>query len=139
MALAEFLRETQAEVRAQVNDGATPYAETAFSEIVMDHMAEAGMACGEPVGCQYQGKSGNANLRLSGYAMSEAGDRLDLFVSLYDGVEEITPVPDAEVLHAAQQCLNSSSSAPRGNSPPSSTQQWRSTSSQPASTPTTPN
>lgn len=105
MALAEFLRETQAEVRAQVNEGVTPYAETAFSEIVMDHMAEAGMACGEPVGCQYQGKSGNANLRLSGYAMSEAGDRLDLFVSLYDGVEEITSVPDAEVLHAAQQCL----------------------------------
>lgn len=101
--LADFLRETQAEVRAQMNDG-SPYAEMVFSEVVMQHMAEIGMTF-EPVVCHFQGKVGNANLRLSGYAMSDDADQLDLFVSLYDGVDEPTPVPDADNLTALQQCL----------------------------------
>lgn len=101
--LADFLRETQAEVRAQTNDG-SPYAEMVFSEVVMQHMAEIGMTF-EPVVCHFQGKVGNANLRLSGYAMSDDADQLDLFVSLYDGVDEPTPVSDADNLTALQQCL----------------------------------
>lgn len=101
--LADFLRETQAEVRAQMNDG-SPYAEMVFSEVVMQHMAEIGMTF-EPVVCHFQGKVGNANLRLSGYAMSDDADQLDLFVSLYDGVDEPTFVPDSDNLTALQQCL----------------------------------
>jgi hypothetical protein len=42
MELLDFLRETQAEVREQVSGGA-PFAEMVFSEIVMQHMADAGM------------------------------------------------------------------------------------------------
>ena len=42
MELLDFLRETQAEVREQVSGGA-PFAEMVFSEIVMQHMAGAGM------------------------------------------------------------------------------------------------
>ena len=44
-------------------------------------------------------------LRLSGYSLSDEGDQLDLFVSLYDNVDVPTPVPDAETLTAAEQCL----------------------------------
>ncbi|XLZ69057.1 AIPR family protein [Massilia sp. SR12] len=101
--LAEFLRETQADVRAQMSEGA-PYAELVFSEVVMHHMAEVGMTF-EPVVCHFPGKVGNAILRLSGYAMSEDADQLDLFVSLYKGVDEPTPIPDADNLTALQQCL----------------------------------
>jgi hypothetical protein len=101
--LAEFLRETQADVRAAMSDGA-PYAEIIFSEIVMQHMSEIGMTF-EPVACYFQGKMGNANLRLSGYAMSDDADELDLFVSLYEGVDEPTNVPDSENLTALEQCL----------------------------------
>jgi hypothetical protein len=101
--LAEFLRDTQAEVRAGLNDG-VPYAEMIFSEIVMQHMAEIGMTF-EPVVCHFQGKMGNANLRLSGYAMSDDADQLDLFVSLYEGVDDPVPVSDSENLTALQQCL----------------------------------
>lgn len=104
MALEDFLRETQAEVRSAVNDGDTPYSEIAFSDIVMQHMAEIGMTF-EPVACAYQGKVSNAILRLSGYAMSDEGDQLDLFVSLYEGVAEVTAVSDTETLTAAMQCL----------------------------------
>ena len=103
MDLKGFLRETQAEVRAQMSDG-SPFEEMVFSEVVMEHMAEIGMTF-EPVVCHFQGRVGNANLRLSGYAMSDDADQLDLFVSLYEGVDEITPVPDAETKTAVEQCL----------------------------------
>jgi len=103
MQLGEFLRETQGEVRAQMNDG-SPYAELVFAEVVMQHMADIGMTF-EPVVCHYQGRVGNAVLRLTGYAMSDDADQLDLFVSLYEGVDELTPIPDSETKLAVEQCL----------------------------------
>jgi hypothetical protein len=103
MELIEFLRETQAEVRTQQSE-ATPAPDLAFSEIVMQHMAEIGMTF-EPVVCPHRSKIGNAVLRLSGYAMSDDADQLDLFVSLYEGVDELTPVPDADTKTAVEQCL----------------------------------
>lgn len=103
MELSDFLRETQAEVRGQMSEG-SPFAEMVFSEVVMQHMAEIGMTF-EPVVCHFQGRVGNAALRLSGYAMSDDADQLDLFVSLYDGVDEPTPVPDSETKTAVEQCI----------------------------------
>lgn len=103
MDLQDFLRETQTQVRTQMSDG-VPFAELAFSEIVMEHMADIGMTF-EPAPCHFQGKIGNANLRLSGYAISDDQDQLDLFVSLYEGVDEATPVPDSETKIAVEQCL----------------------------------
>ncbi|MFZ2208308.1 MAG: AIPR family protein [Porticoccaceae bacterium] len=103
MDLTDFLRDTQAEVRAQMGEG-SPFAELVFSEIVMQHMADIGMTF-EPVVCHFQGRVGNANLRLSGYAVSEEADQLDLFVSLYDGVDVPTSVPDADTKTAVEQCL----------------------------------
>jgi len=103
MELIEFLRETQAEVRSQQSE-ATPAPDLAFSEIVMQHMAEIGMTF-DPVVCPHRSKIGNAILRLSGYAMSDDADQLDLFVSLYEGVDELTPVPDADTKTAVEQCL----------------------------------
>jgi AIPR protein len=103
MDLSDFLRETRAQVRAQMSEG-SPFAELVFSEIVMQHMAEIGMTF-EPVACHFQGKIGNAVLRLSGYALSEEQDQLDLFVSLYEGVDAPTPVPDSDTKVAVEQCL----------------------------------
>ncbi len=104
MELVEFIRETQAEVRSQMSDGTALYAELVFAEIVMQHMAEIGMTF-EPVVCHYQSRVGNAALHLTGYAMSDDSDQLDLFVSLYEGVDEPTPVADSETKTAAEQCL----------------------------------
>lgn len=103
MNLPEFLRETQAAVRSQMRDGAL-YEELVFSGIVMDHMSDIGMTF-EPVECHFEGKVGNANLRLSGYSLSEENDQLDLFVSLYSNVDVPTPVPDSETKTAVEQCL----------------------------------
>ena len=103
MDLPDFLRETQAQVRAQMSEG-SPYAEIVFADIVMQHMAEIGMTF-EPSECHYPGKIGNRKFRLSGYALSDDQDQLDLFVCLYEGVDELTPVPDSETKVAVEQCL----------------------------------
>lgn len=109
MDLQEFLKETQTDVRAQVGDrmGSPgtdyPYPELVFAEIVAQHMSEIGMTF-EPVVCHYSAKVSNANLRLTGYAISDDCDQLDLFVSLYSGVDEITPIADTETKTAASQC-----------------------------------
>lgn len=103
MTLQEFLQETLAQVRAQMVDG-SPFEETVFSDIVMKHMSEVGMTH-EPVSCYYKGRVGSGTLRLSGYAVSEDGDQVDLFVSLYDGAGMVSSIPDADTKNAAEQCL----------------------------------
>ncbi|WPK00095.1 AIPR family protein [Pseudomonas putida] len=103
MTLEEFFDETRAEVLAQMSDG-SPFAELEFCEVVMQHLAEAGMTF-EPVVCHFDRKIGNSNLRLSGYAMSEDADQLDLFVSLYEGFETPTPILDQDTKTAASQCI----------------------------------
>lgn len=114
--LQEFLRETQATVRTQMRDGAL-FEELVFAGIVMDHMAEIGMTF-EPVECHYEGKVANANLRLGGYALSDDNDQLDLFVSLYQGVDEPTSIPDSETRVAVEQCLRFLSLCAQGKMAP---------------------
>jgi len=110
MELAEFLRQTQSEVREAVNQRmgspgeSYPYPEIVFAEVVMQHMSDIGMTF-EPVTCHFSGKIGNAQLRLSGYSVSEDADQLDLFVSLYEGADEPRSIPDTEARTAAEQCL----------------------------------
>ena len=110
MELVDFLRQTQAEVRAEIGERlgaapeAYPYPESVFAEVVMQHMSEIGMTF-EPEVCHYAARVANANLRLSGFAVSDDADQLDLFVSLYAGVDQVMPVPDAETRTAAEQCL----------------------------------
>lgn len=103
MELIDFLRQTQADVREQVIDGSMN-AELAFTEIVMQHMAEIGMTPDFQI-CHFDRRIGNANLRLSGFSFTDELDQLNLFVSLYAGVDELTPIPDAETKRAAEQCL----------------------------------
>jgi len=110
MELEDFLRQTHAEVQTEIGErlGASgeayPYPESVFAEVVMQHMSEIGMTF-EPEVCHYSAKIGNANLRLSGFAVSDETDQLDLFVSIYDGVDTIQSIPDTETKTAAEQCI----------------------------------
>ena len=103
MELIDFLRDTQAEVRTLTEEG-QPFAESAFTEVVMQHMADIGMTY-EPQPTHFARKIGNANVSLSGYSISEEQEQLDLFVSLYAGADELVAVQDAETMRAAEQCL----------------------------------
>lgn len=112
MELDEFLTQTHAEVNANISerlgDPSTeyPYPESIFSEIIMQHMSDIGMTFDDPVICHFERKVGTANLRLSGYALSDETDQLDLFVSLFTGEEAITSISDSETKKAAEQCLH---------------------------------
>lgn len=103
MELKDFLLEMQADIRAQLDDG-QPVAETAFTDFVTKHMADIGMTY-DPQPGHISRKFGSANVRLNGYSVSEEQEELDLFVSLYEGVDELTPVPDSETKIAVEQCL----------------------------------
>lgn len=108
MTLEEFLAQTQSDVRGQVNDrmvaGSYVTADAAFTEIVMAHMAEIGMTF-DPRVLHVERKVGAATLRLSGFAVSDDADQIDLFVSIYGGLDTVEPIPDAEIKTAAEQCL----------------------------------
>ena len=80
-----------------------PFAELVFTEIVTKHMSEIGMTF-DPMICNYTATIGNARLRLSGYALSDEADQLDLYVSLYDGKDELSNLADSETTKAAEQC-----------------------------------
>jgi hypothetical protein len=108
MELVDFLRQIQGEVRAEAanrangDDGKAPYTESVFTEIVMQHMSAIGMTF-EAQPCHFAYRNGA--LRLSGYALSEDSEQLDLFVSLYGGRDEIVTIPDSETKGAAEQCI----------------------------------
>jgi len=114
MELVDYLKGLQAEVREaelafDAPGDAYPYPELVFAEKVMQHMAEIGMTF-EPQLCYYEARMGRSALRLSGYSFSEIGEdetpeQLDLFVSLYDGVDDIVTAPLNDVKAAANQCL----------------------------------
>ncbi|MQP68393.1 abortive phage infection protein [Niveispirillum sp. SYP-B3756] len=112
MELEEFLQQTQAEVRGETD---MPYPELVFAEVVMQHMADENMTF-EPVVCHYlhTGKGNVGTLRLSGYAISEEADQIDLFVSLYAGVDTVTPISDVDTKTAAEQCIRFLSRAADG-------------------------
>jgi hypothetical protein len=101
---AQLRAETQSEIGDRIGSDPYPYAETVFCETVMHHMADNGMTF-DPKPCHVLRKAGNATLRLSGYAVSDDGEDLDLFVTLYNGSETIAPVPDVDTRTAADQCL----------------------------------
>jgi hypothetical protein len=103
MELAEFLRELQADVKSQMEDS-QPIAELAFADTVMQHMSDIGMTF-EPILVPVNARFGSAILRLSGYAMTDDADQLDLFVTLYEGAEEVQNIPDADTKAAASHCV----------------------------------
>jgi hypothetical protein len=115
MELVDFLRETQALIRDELLKDATPSdapvpAEAIFTEHVMTHMADEGISF-EPNVCHYGAMVGTSKVKISGYSVSDTTDdqgnpdRLDLFVSLYKGLEDLENVPDLEISRAAKQGL----------------------------------
>ncbi len=111
MELLDFLLQLQNEISATISerldtpDSEYPFPELAFAEHVMQHMVSAGMTFDSATICHHQGKAGNAILKITGYALSEECDQLDLFISLYSGAKNIETITDSETKTAAEQCL----------------------------------
>jgi len=108
MSLEEFLTQIRNDVNREAKErtgqpGPFPHPVSIFSELVMQHMAEFGMT-NETQALFVERKLGNATLKLSGYAISDELDQLDMFVTLYLDTQQLISVPEADVTNAAAQC-----------------------------------
>jgi len=107
--LIDFLKNIQSDVQTEIStrteesDQQGLYAEVIFTEIVTQHMSEIGMTF-EPEMCRYYANI-QGILRLSGFAISEEADQLDLYVTEYSGNNELENIPDSEIKAAAERCL----------------------------------
>lgn len=108
MSLEEFHRHFRSDLqntlgeRVEAGEGPFPSEELVFAEKVMEHVADAGI-CDEPVVCHWNGKVGNARLRITGYALSPDETALDLFVTHYQGTEELHDLRDSDITATASE------------------------------------
>lgn len=87
--------------RVQANEGPFPSEELVFAELVMEHVANAGI-CEPATVCHWSGTV-QGKIRITGYALSSDDTRLDLFVTHYLGTEEISPVVDSTISSVAAE------------------------------------
>jgi hypothetical protein len=108
MNLEEFHRNFRSDLRAivaervEADEGPFPAEELVFAEMVMDHVAEAGI-CEPATVCHWNGRVGNAKLRITGYALSSDETALDLFVTHYFGTEELNELGEADAKATAKE------------------------------------
>jgi hypothetical protein len=103
--LLAFARELQSEVgdRALGDAEGGDFTENAFVEVVGEHLAEIGMI-ENPVTCHYKDKLGAGGVRLSGYAVPDDGERIDLLVAMFSGSGEPSTIASADIARLAGQC-----------------------------------
>lgn len=100
--------------RVEEGEGPFPSEELVFAEKVMEHLAETGI-CEESVVCHWNGKVGNAKLRITGYALSADETALDLFVSHYFGTEQLQDLADSDATATASEGIRFLFRAASGN------------------------
>lgn len=108
MSLDDFHRNFRSDLhatiaeRVEAGEGPFPSEELVFAEKVMEHVTETGI-CEESVVCHWNGKVGNAKLRITGYALSADETALDLFVSHYFGIEQLQDLADSDATATASE------------------------------------
>lgn len=120
MSLEEFHRNFRSDLqttiaeRIEAGEGPFPSEELVFAEKVMEHVAETGI-CEEPIVCHWNGKVGNAKLRITGYALSADETALDLFVTHYFGTENLQDLADSDATATASEGVRFLFRAASGN------------------------
>ncbi|MYN45897.1 hypothetical protein GTP23_12650 [Pseudoduganella sp. FT93W] len=110
MDLSEVLRHLNRDMRdvlrtgAEQSNSAMLFGEDAFIVTVAGYMARAGQTF-SPQLCQYSAIIGGDAVRLSGFSLSDEGDRLDLLVSLYHAAEAPLQIASGEIDQAVAQCV----------------------------------
>ena len=108
MSLEEFHRNFRSDLQATIaerveaGEGPFPSEELVFAEMVMEHVAEAGIS-DSPTVCHWSGKVGNAKLRITGFSQSSDETALDLFVTHYFGTEELNELRDSDAAATASE------------------------------------
>ena len=86
-----FVESTHAEIRDRATgggDGATPdFKENVFTEWILEAFEENGITSGSQV-VFYEGRAGRGLIKVNGYAISDEGDAVDIFTTVYHGSTE---------------------------------------------------
>ncbi|MFS1982622.1 AIPR family protein [Vibrio breoganii] len=110
MELISFLEKLRLDIKEEFQNQLTgnpydaPFEEAIFVKIMVEHMVDVGMSFENPQLLNYQAKVGNVKVRVSGYSYSDDNEDLDLYVSLYQEVSEITELPKAEIGRSLKDC-----------------------------------
>jgi len=120
MSLEEFHRNFRSDMhmtiteRVEAGEGPFPSEELVFAEKVMEHLTETGI-CEESMVCHWNGKVGNAKLRITGFALGADETALDLFVSHYFGTEQLRDLADSDAIATASEGVRFLFRAASGN------------------------
>lgn len=107
--LKDFLAVVHGEVRERLDlqhvasGGAVQFDELAFVEVFAGYMAERSITF-TPQPCRFVAAVDGQPVRLSGYALSDELDRLDLLVTVYAGETEPRMMPEPMAHEAAEHC-----------------------------------
>lgn len=120
MSLEEFHRNFRSDLqktiaeRVEAGEGPFPSEELVFAEKIMEHLADTGI-CEEPTVCHWNGKVGNAKLRITGYSLSADETALDLFVTHYFATEHLQDLSDSDATATASEGVRFLFRAASGN------------------------
>jgi hypothetical protein len=112
--LLAFAGELRSEVadHALGDDEAGDFTENAFVDVIGEHLAEIGMI-ENPVTCYFKDKLGAGLVRLSGYAVPDDGERIDLLVAMFSGSGEPATLASADITRLAGQAARALLAASR--------------------------
>ncbi len=109
MDIEDFYDQVMSEVRDQTGpsnpNNTYQFPDEVFTHIVLEQMVDSGLAHEDPEIARYDAKLGRSRLLLSGYSISDDGDELDLYVTIFENNEELTAIPDRDVLRQAEGCI----------------------------------
>ncbi|MEQ8300707.1 MAG: AIPR family protein [Hyphomonas sp.] len=102
--LQKFASDLKSEIadRALGDAEGGDFTENAFVDVVTEHLADIGMI-ENPITCHFAGKIGTGNVRVSGHAIPDEGERIDLIVAIFGGTGSPATISTAEVTRLAGQ------------------------------------
>lgn len=102
--LPKFAVELQSEIsdRALGDVEGGDFTENAFVDVVAEHLADIGMI-ENPVACHFPGKVSAGIVKISGYAIPDDGERIDLLVAIFGGIGISSTISAADMKRFAGQ------------------------------------
>ena len=112
------LQQFAAELRSEVSDRALgdmdagEFSENTFVDVVSEHLADIGVI-ENPVTCHFLGRIGKGIINVSGHAVPDDGERIDILVAIYGGSGAPATISTADMTRIAGQGARSLLAASR--------------------------
>ena len=112
------LQQFAVELRSEVSDRALgdmdagEFSENTFVDVVSEHLADIGVI-ENPVTCHFPGRIGKGIIKVSGYAIPDDGERIDILVAIYSGSGAPATISTADMTRIAGQGARSLLAASR--------------------------